>query len=90
MAFDTSVSGILSASADLGIIGNNIANASTTGFRSRGRNSPTFMQQAFLVQRHFDWPGREAEFSDPGLAQGNIEFTNNSLDPLSTVMAFFA
>ncbi|MEK9923746.1 MAG: flagellar basal body protein, partial [Rhodospirillales bacterium] len=37
MAFDTSVSGILSASADLGIIGNNIANASTTGFKqSRG------------------------------------------------------
>ena len=37
MAFDTSVSGILSASADLGIIGNNIANASTNGFKqSRG------------------------------------------------------
>ena len=29
MAFDTSVSGILAASADLGIIGNNIANGST-------------------------------------------------------------
>jgi len=37
MAFDTSVSGILSASADLGIIGNNVANSSTTGFKqSRG------------------------------------------------------
>ena len=34
MAFDTSVSGILAASADLGIIGNNIANSSTAGFKS--------------------------------------------------------
>ena len=34
MAFDTSVSGILAASANLGIIGNNIANGSTVGFKS--------------------------------------------------------
>ena len=33
MAFDTSVSGILAASADLGIIGNNIANSSTRWFK---------------------------------------------------------
>ena len=44
MAFDTSVSGILSASADLGIIGNNIANASTTGFKQSVANSPTSTQ----------------------------------------------
>ena len=35
MAFDTSVSGILAASADLGIIGNNIANSSTLVLRVR-------------------------------------------------------
>jgi flagellar hook protein FlgE len=34
MAFDTSVSGILAASSNLGIIGNNIANGSTVGFKS--------------------------------------------------------
>ena len=34
MAFDTSVSGIQAASSNLSIIGNNIANSSTVGFKS--------------------------------------------------------
>ena len=37
MSFDTAVSGIKASSTSLGIIGNNIANAGTTGFKaSRG------------------------------------------------------
>jgi flagellar hook protein FlgE len=34
MSFDTATSGLQSASADLDVIGNNIANANTTGFKS--------------------------------------------------------
>ena len=34
MAFDTALSGIRAASSELNVTGNNIANASTTGFKS--------------------------------------------------------
>lgn len=33
MPFDTALSGIRAASSDLSVTGNNIANASTTGFK---------------------------------------------------------
>ena len=34
MSFSTAISGINAATADLGVISNNIANASTTGFKA--------------------------------------------------------
>ena len=34
MGFETAVSGLRAASTNLSIIGNNVANASTTGFKS--------------------------------------------------------
>ena len=34
MAFDTAVSGLQSAAAELGVIGNNIANSATAGFKT--------------------------------------------------------
>ncbi len=34
MSFDTAVSGLRAANTELGVAGNNIANASTTGFKA--------------------------------------------------------
>ena len=54
MAFDTSVSGILAASSNLGIIGNNIANGSTVGFKSSTGEFQGYLFAKFI--RFIDWP----------------------------------
>ena len=80
MSFNTSVSGIISASADLGIIGNNIANASTAGFKeARGEFTDIYATAA----GGSDTPigqGVKLNSVTQNFAQGNLEFTQNSLD----------
>ena len=81
MAFDTSVSGILAASADLGIIGNNIANSSTSGFKS-SQGEFTDLYAASLLGTPGKAIGQGVQLNSvtQDFSQGNIEFTNNALD----------
>jgi len=90
MAFDTSVSGILSASADLGIIGNNIANASTTGFKqSRAEFTDIYATSLLGTAGTSIGQGVKLNSVTQDFAQGNIEFTNNSLDLAINGNGFF-
>ena len=90
MAFDTSVSGILSASADLGIIGNNIANASTTGFKgSRGEFTDIYASSLLGTAGTAIGQGVKLNSVTQDFSQGNIEFTNNSLDLAINGNGFF-
>ncbi len=90
MAFDTSVSGILAASADLGIIGNNIANSSTAGFKS-SQGEFTDIYAASLLGTPGTAIGQGVALNSvtQDFSQGNIEFTNNSLDLAINGSGFF-
>jgi flagellar hook protein FlgE len=90
MAFDTAVSGINAATADLGVIGNNIANSSTTGFKaSRAEFSDVYATSLLgaggnAIGKGVSLAGVTQEFT-----QGNISFTNNALDLAINGNGFF-
>jgi flagellar hook protein FlgE len=91
MAFDTSVSGILAASADLGIIGNNIANSSTAGFKgSQGEFSDIYAASLLGTPGTAIGQGVSLNSVTQDFSQGNIEFTNNSLDLAINGSGFFS
>lgn len=81
MSFDIATSGLAAASADLNVIGNNIANSSSTGFKSSRAEFGDVFAANFL--------GAPSEATGDGVAvtsitqqfdQGNIEFTSDPLD----------
>ena len=88
MAFDTSVSGIQAASSNLSIIGNNIANSSTVGFKSSTGEFTDIYSQSLSgssIGQGVALTSIKQDFS-----QGNITFTNNSLDLSVNGEGFFA
>ena len=90
MAFDTAVSGIKAATADLGVIGNNIANSSTTGFKTSRAEFADVYATSLLgaggnaIGKGVSLAGVTQEFT-----QGNISFTNNALDLAISGNGFF-
>ncbi len=90
MAFDTAVSGINAATADLGVIGNNIANSSTTGFKTSRAEFADVYATSLLgaggnaIGKGVSLAGVTQEFT-----QGNISFTNNALDLAINGNGFF-
>ena len=90
MSFDTAVSGIKASSTNLEIIGSNIANAGTTGYKSsRGEFADVFASSL---------PGSAANAVGKGVAvagvsqaftQGNVSFTSNVLDMAISGSGFF-
>ncbi|HDY82113.1 MAG: flagellar hook protein FlgE [Gammaproteobacteria bacterium] len=90
MAFETAVSGINAATADLGVIGNNIANSSTTGFKSSRAEFADVYATSLLgaggnaIGKGVSLAGVTQEFT-----QGNISFTNNALDLAINGNGFF-
>lgn len=81
MAFDTAISGINAATTDLNVISNNIANASTVGFKSSRAEFADVYASSLLggganaVGKGVSLVNVSQEFS-----QGNISFTDNALD----------
>lgn len=90
MGFDTAVSGINAATADLGVIGNNIANSSTTGFKT-SRAEFADVYAASLFGSGATAVGQGVSLTDVAqeFTQGNISFTNNSLDIAINGNGFF-
>lgn len=90
MSFNIGLSGIRAAASDLNITGNNIANAGTVGFKmSRAEFSDVYA--ASLLGS-----GSKAQGSGVGLGdvaqlftQGNVNFTENSLDLAINGNGFF-
>ena len=90
MSFNTALSGIRAASTDLEVTGNNIANASTAGFkRSRAEFADVFASS--VVGSSGSTPGSGVLVSDVAqqFGQGNINFTDNSLDLAINGSGFF-
>ncbi len=92
MSFSTALSGLNAATADLNVKSNNIANVSTTGFKqSRAEFGDVFSLSAFGSSSSTAI-GSGVVLSNVAqqFNQGNLEFTDNSLDLAISGEGFFA
>ncbi len=81
MPFRTALSGLNAASAELRVIGNNVANASTTGFKeSRAEFADIFASSNLGVTSNAIGSGVRVSSVSQQFTQGNIGFTDNNLD----------
>lgn len=81
MPFRIALSGLNAASAELRIIGNNVANASTTGFKkSRIEFADIFASSNLGASSNAIGSGVKISSVTQQFSQGNIGFTDNNLD----------
>ncbi len=80
--FNTAISGIRAATQALDVTGNNIANASTTGFKSSRTEFADIYSTAAIGSGASNVPGSGVLVSDiaQDFSGGNVQFTNNNLD----------
>lgn len=90
MSFNTALSGIRAASGDLSIIGNNIANANTTGFKgSRAEFSDVYAASLMGAPGTAIGQGVRLQGAAQHFGQGNISFTGSALDLAINGRGFF-
>ena len=89
MSFNTALSGIQAASADLGIIGNNVANAATAGFKSSRAEFADVYASLLGASDTTIGSGVRLQNVAQQFAQGNVTFTNNALDLAISGSGFF-
>ncbi len=90
MGFSTAVSGIKASAADLSIIGNNVANSSTIGFKtSRAEFSDVFANSQVGSGANSVGKGVQLSTVNQEFSQGNITFTNNGMDMAINGTGFF-
>ncbi len=90
MAFNIALSGLNAAIADLDITGHNIANASTTGFKtSRGEFVDLLASAGFVISSLDPGDGVRLAAVRQQFSQGNISFTGNALDLAISGQGFF-
>ncbi|AKC88001.1 flagellar hook protein FlgE [Pseudoxanthomonas suwonensis] len=81
MSFNTSLSGINAANADLNVTANNIANVNTTGFKeSRAEFADLFSYTTYGLSRNAIGAGVKVSNVAQQFSQGNIDPTGRSLD----------
>ena len=81
MSFNTSLSGINAANADLNVTANNIANVNTTGFKeSRAEFADLFSYTTYGLSRNAIGTGVKISNVAQQFSQGNIDPTGRSLD----------
>lgn len=91
MAFRIAVSGLKAATADLNVTSNNIANASTTGFKeSRTQFSDVYAASSLGTTGDAIGQGVQLASVAQQFNQGNISFTDNSLDLAISGAGFYA
>ncbi|QSP94109.1 flagellar hook protein FlgE [Marinobacter salinisoli] len=90
MAFNTGLSGLRAASVDLDVTGNNIANASTVGFKSSDVQFGDLYASGFLsAGSNAIGGGVRVQDVAQSFGQGNISFTDNGLDMAISGDGFF-
>ncbi len=90
MAFTTALSGLNAASNNLAVTGNNIANSNTTGFK-KSRSEFADVYAASLGGVSSITPGAGVRVANVAqqFNQGNLQFTDNSLDLAISGEGFF-
>jgi len=90
MSFYTSLTGLNSASAQLGVTSNNIANVGTTGFkRSRADFGDIFATSPLQKASSTVGQGVALKQVSQEFSQGNVTFSSNALDLAITGDGFF-
>jgi flagellar hook protein FlgE len=90
MTFRTALSGLNAASSDLAVTANNIANASTTGFKaSRAEFAEMFAVSSQGVSNLQSGQGVRVSNVSQQFSQGNVDFTDSSLDLAISGQGFF-
>lgn len=90
MAFNTALSGLRAANQDLAVTGNNIANASTVGFKkSRAEFGDVYANSILGTGSRTPGSGVLVQNIAQQFDQGNISITNNSLDLAISGNGFF-
>ena len=81
MSFNIGLTGIRAADSDLATTGNNIANASTVGFkRSRSEFGDVYASSALGSSSNATGSGVQLTDVAQEFTQGNVSFTDNNLD----------
>ncbi|MCK0165287.1 flagellar hook protein FlgE [Marinobacter sp. S6332] len=81
MAFNTGLSGLRAAAVDLDVTGNNIANASTVGFKGSRVQFGDLYASGFLSGGSNPiGDGVNVQNIEQSFSQGNVSFTDNGLD----------
>ncbi|MDI9819483.1 MULTISPECIES: flagellar hook protein FlgE [unclassified Legionella] len=90
MVFGTALSGIQAATKNLDVIGNDIANSATTGFKSsRAEFADIYATGSFGGGGNAVGSGVRLSRVQQNFGQGGFTFTNNSLDLAITGSGFF-
>ena len=90
MPFDTALSGIRAASTELSVTGNNIANASTAGFKaSRVEFGDVYATSVLGGGSNASGSGVQIQDVAQRFSQGNVGFTENELDLAINGNGFF-
>jgi flagellar hook protein FlgE len=90
MPFRIAISGIRAATGDLNVIGNNIANVNTAGFKgSRAEFADVFAVSNSGVASHASGQGVNTARVSQQFTQGNISFTDNGMDLAISGQGFF-
>lgn len=90
MSFNVALSGIQSASGELSVVGNNVANASTAGFKSsRAEFSDVYAASALGTSSVAIGNGVKLSSVSQSFTQGTITFTSNNLDMAINGQGFF-
>ncbi|WP_404300680.1 flagellar hook protein FlgE [Alicycliphilus denitrificans] len=91
MGFQQGLSGLNAASKNLDVIGHNIANVNTTGFKSSRGEFAAMVASAIGISGGMNAGiGVEVEAITQQFSQGNINVTGNSLDVAINGNGFFA
>lgn len=89
MGFSTAISGLNAASAALSVIGNNISNSSTTGFKSSRAQFADVYPATLPGSPAPVGAGVRLASVAQQFTQGNVSFTNNGLDLAINGQGFF-
>lgn len=90
MSFLIALSGLNAASTDLSVTAHNMANVNTTGFKkSRAEFADVFSNSTFGLARNALGAGVKTSNIAQQFGQGNIDFTENSLDMAISGPGFF-
>ncbi len=90
MSFNTALSGLNAASAELGVVSNNVANSSTIGFKeSRTEFADVYSVSALGSSSTAIGSGVLLSNVAQQFNQGNLEFTDNTLDMAISGEGFF-
>lgn len=90
MPFKVAISGLRAAQTELNVIGNNVANVGTTGFKSsRAEFEDVYTLSNLGVASNSPGRGTNTSRIAQQFTQGNITFTDNNLDLAISGQGFF-